>query len=183
MSKSYYIVERLIGGEVKSERLLDLMENDDPFGHYLAAYSLDLGSIFEAWQGTFKEQEIVYYMKSRRSSRKVAGVTLGDYDFVLWKTEIQDGFIYTVSLNSAYHNPGDPALHHAKVPVGNFPVQDVANQLKKWVDQYGKVVVGSVSLKKLNSYRRLVQSFLGQEYNVRSFTENPDAGFIIERKP
>lgn len=162
------------------ERLCE--EGDNVWQTGMSSLHAQLAVIMEAWtQG--RKEEIVNKMRGKGDI--IDHAVFGDYDLVLWKIDGVDpdldprGFMYAISLNSGQNDPTDPATQRVKFPgtfIGHIPGSSMVEVLRKWVDRYGKIAVGTTALQKLDSYRRI----LSHSFNTSDVVlGKPRQGFYV----
>lgn len=114
-------------------------------------------------------------------------VVLDDYDLSLWKIPAHKdidpgGILYVVSLNSEQHDPGDEKEQRTKFPgtsARHLPYTTVVRVLRDWVKHYGKIAVGSLTVKKLSAYRVFLQNKMPECTFTDMVSGEPDYGFFI----
>ena len=120
-----------------------------------------------------------------RGFEPVEHVQLGDFDLSLWQCTgngpMRD--LYMVSINNAQYDPGDLEVHNKRVPrstISDETLSNVVSELYGWVNKYGRLLIGSVSPRKMKRYR----SLLSRMFVIIPFDpdkpENPM--FYIERE-
>lgn len=138
----------------------------------------------EAWSA-LQKAGIVKQM-AMRGGRLLDHVVLNDFDMTLWSIPIDkefdpSGVINAVSINSEEHDPTDPETQHIKFPgssLRHLPISSMMEVLNHWVKDYGRLVIGSVNLKKLNIYRKICQR---HGFKITNLDQGrPEAGFFVE---
>lgn len=138
--------------------------------------------LLEAWTPERKSEIVAANAAKKDRIILIDHAVLDNYDLTLWKIESDKEpfapFFYAVSLNSEQHDPTDAATQVVKIPgssLRHLPVSSIADVLRRWVGDYGEVVVGSVNPRKMRAYRRLLKD----TFTIRDLPGGSDQGFYI----
>lgn len=146
---------------------------NDPIGLNRHAANLIVSQLIETWTPE-RKVDIEKYAKETWNAILVERVQIADYDLTLWYYPKHG--IHAVGLNSEQENPIDPDVQDKEVHVKPqwLRWRDVERQLDRWLDQYGKLLVGSAVPARTQRYRKLLsRHFLIGEWDT------PSAGFYI----
>jgi len=157
-------------------------EGDNAWQTGILGLHAQLRVIMEAWTAG-RKSEIVSQMQGK--AKIIDHAVFKDYDLVLWEVNgvaadlSPTGTMYAVSLNSGQENPTDPDTQRVKFPgtaIGHVPGSSMVEVLKKWVDEYGRIAIGTVALNRLNIYRKILSRF----FKINDIIPGePDRGFYI----
>jgi len=152
----------------------------DPFGMLSSQLNHHTSLLAEAWnQQTF--DKIVGQIKASGQDL-IDHVVTDDYDLALVKIPKVDGItgpVYAVMMGSEQHNPMDPATQRAKFPgssLRHLSRNNLANILHGWIEEYGRLFIGSVDKRKYDLYKRV----LGRYFKIESSL--PGYPFFISNK-
>ena len=145
---------------------------DDAFG-VQRCYAYQIArDLLEAW--TLEEKErIIAQMREKRQAELVDHVQIAEYDLVLWCYTRSN--TYAVSLNVGHEDPTTLDGQKQRPKPQTLPWYDVVSQLQRWVEQYGKLLIGSAIGTKTKKYRRL----LHRHFLIGDWKEHPGDGFYL----
>ena len=142
----------------------------DAFGVYrMTAITTVKRLLGESWTDARKD-EIIQQMS--KEADFIDRVVVGDYDLVLWKFH---GGYYAVSINSGQEDPTSIEGQKRHPSPQKFPFEEVVLQLRQWVRQYGKLLIGSSKIVRIQQYRRMLLRY----FLIGEWGEHPSAGFFI----
>jgi len=150
----------------------------------LGLMSTTIFPILEAWSD-HRKVEIVK-KNDRKGIKLIDHVVIGDYDITLWRVPVETdfystGILWAVSINSDQHDPSDANVQTLKFPgssLRHLPADSISEVFRGWIEEYGKLAVGTVSLDRLLLYRRIC---VREGFRVTDMNPNlPRAGFFIE---
>lgn len=127
--------------------------------------------MLEAWSPDRKAQ--IAQSMNQRGAVLIAHEVIGDFDLTLWHYPVH-GY-HAASLNSGQEDPTTLSGQERQPKAQRLNWGAVKTQLHRWVDSYGKILIGSARTERIAQYRRL----LGRDFLIGEWDRYPDAGFFI----
>jgi len=149
----------------------------------LGLWASTIKKLLETW--TPKRKQSIVRKNAERHQELVDHVVLDDYDLTLWYTPVSidfepSGHLFAVAINSEQHDPTDELPQRLKFPgssLRHLPITSIAGVLRRWINDYGKLAIGTVELRKLEIYKKLLQK---HGFKITDMRDTPNAGFFIE---
>lgn len=146
--------------------------SNDPFGAHRYIASQIVEHMLEAWTPE-RQAEIEQRIKQERNAVLIEHVKLDDYDLTLWHYLTHN--LYAVSLNSGQEDPTDLLCQKRAPKAQHLKWSKVEEQLRFWIDKYGKLLIGSTLTKRTEKYRLILR----RNFLIGEWDAHPNAGFFI----
>ena len=142
--------------------------------------------ILGAWSEETKQQ--ITEKQIEKGVSLVTHVVVEEFDLVLWQTPIRDFPFYFVTLNVGQYDPFDQGTIESTVPQEKQrgykdALERIVTTLVNWVDEYGRIAVGSSNVRKRDRYMSILFPLL-QKYGVEVEpirAEEPALGSYLTR--
>ncbi len=143
---------------------------EDAFGVHRVLANRVVDVLAEAWSQEQKEQ-----IESRMAAQGftlVEHVVFADYDLALWRYR---DIYYAASINSGSEDPTTMDGQASTPKAQSIQWNKVTMQLRHWVRQYGKILIASSQVHRMDQYRRLLSRY----FLIGDWNEYPGHGFFI----